>query len=157
MAATDVVGEAHRAHAEHGEHDQHGQHDASLGMSGMVLGITVTPRTDAPAPANVDPVPSTSPPVTLRRLTMDIHHGSEDGRAPAGISVTEADGPEPTDGREVADGPQPVVLRRGEPVEITLVNHLDRADVDALARPRAGQRTTTASTAGAASAPSARR
>ena len=55
---------------------------------------------------------------------MTIHGGSADGRTPAGIDVT-GDGVTPPD-RVASPGP-PVVLRRGEPVEITLVNHLDEA------------------------------
>jgi FtsP/CotA-like multicopper oxidase with cupredoxin domain len=123
--AADGSGQAVGARADHGAHADHAGHDASLGMSGMVLGITVTPRAGAgaPVPAAIDTA-APAPGLPVRRLTMDIHAASDDGRAPAGITVTEADAPEPADARASADGPQPVVLRRGEPVEITLVNHL---------------------------------
>jgi FtsP/CotA-like multicopper oxidase with cupredoxin domain len=85
-------------------------------MAGMVLGITVTAREDgAPAaPASTTP----------RQLTMTIRRASADGRHAAGIDVT-GDGVT-APGRVTSPGP-PVVLRRGEPVEITLVNDLDES------------------------------
>ena len=55
---------------------------------------------------------------------MTIHGASPDGRTPAGIDVT-GDGVTPP-ARVVSPGP-PVVLRRDEPVEITLVNNLDES------------------------------
>ena len=89
----DQAGAAHASHAAHAGHGRHGApavhdpNDPSLGMAGMVLGITVRERENAPAPA---PAPA----------------------APAN--------------RGAAPGP-PVVLRRGEPVAITLVNRLDES------------------------------
>ena len=85
-------------------------------MAGMVLGITVTDRDDAPASA-----PAAATTATPRQLTMTIRGGSADGRTPAGIDVT-GDGV----ARVASPGP-PVVLRRGEPVEITLVNNLNES------------------------------
>jgi FtsP/CotA-like multicopper oxidase with cupredoxin domain len=84
-------------------------------MAGMVLGITVLNREGASAPA------ATATTATPRQLTMTIRGGSADGRTPAGIDVT-GDGV----ARVSSPGP-PVVLRRGEPVEITLVNNLNEA------------------------------
>ena len=95
--------------------DGHDPSDPSLGMAGMVLGITVTgPRRRARRRR-------TATTATPRQLTMTIRGGSADGRTPAGIDVT-GDGV----ARVASPGP-PVVLRRGEPVEITLVNNLDEA------------------------------
>jgi FtsP/CotA-like multicopper oxidase with cupredoxin domain len=120
--------DAHDAHAGHGPHGGHAAgnrgpavhdpNDASLGMAGMVLGITVTERKDASAPAPVAPAP------TPRQLTMTIHGASADGRIAAGFEVSEH-GVAATP-RAASPGP-PLVLRRGEPVEITLVNRLDEA------------------------------
>ena len=109
----------HGPHAGHGGHEAHRVHDPndpSLGMAGMVLGITVTDRDDAPASA-----PAAATTATPRQLTMTIRGGSADGRTPAGIDVT-GDGV----ARVASPGP-PVVLRRGEPVEITLVNNLNES------------------------------
>ena len=117
----DAGAASHGPHAGHGGHEAHRVHDPndpSLGMAGMVLGITVTDRGDAPASA-----PAAATTATPRQLTMTIHGGSADGRTPAGIDVT-GDGVTP--GRVASPGP-PVVLRRGEPVEITLVNNLDES------------------------------
>ena len=63
-------------------------------------------------------------PSTPRQLTMTMHGASADGRTAAGIDVT---GDDVTTSARVASPGPPVVLRRGEPVEITLVNELDEA------------------------------
>jgi FtsP/CotA-like multicopper oxidase with cupredoxin domain len=112
----------HAAHADHGTSrgpgtkHVHDPSDASLGMAGMVLGITVTGRDDAPA---ATPPASATP----RQLTMTIRGASADGRTAAGIDVS---GDDVAPARGASPGP-PVVLRRGEPVEITLVNNLDES------------------------------
>ena len=123
-SGADPGGSAHQhgPHAGHGPHTGHEAHrvhdpsDPSLGMAGMVLGITVTDRDDAAASA-----PPAVMPATPRQLTMTIKGGSADGRTPAGIDVS-GDGV----ARVASPGP-PVVLRRGEPVEITLVNNLNES------------------------------
>ena len=95
----------------------HDPADPSLGMAGMVLGITVTrPRRRAGGSAGRDAA-------TPRQLTMTIHGPSADGATAAGDHVTEDGAPAATRRRGASPGP-PVVLRRGEPVEITLVNQL---------------------------------
>jgi FtsP/CotA-like multicopper oxidase with cupredoxin domain len=85
----------------------------------MVLGITVLDREGAPASA-----PAAATTATPRQLTMTMHGASADGRTAAGIDVT---GDDVTTSARVASPGPPVVLRRGEPVEITLVNELDEA------------------------------
>jgi FtsP/CotA-like multicopper oxidase with cupredoxin domain len=95
-------------------HEQHDHSDASLGMAGLILGVTVT-GDDPP-----DPVPAAPP----RRLTLRMAEASPDveGRPVAGFALSEGDGAAP------AESPGPtVVLRRGEPVEITLENGLREA------------------------------
>ena len=54
-----------------GHHAGHGQHDASLGMAGMVVGITVLDRAERPDTPADAPAPGTP----RRRLTMEIHPG----------------------------------------------------------------------------------
>jgi len=108
----------HGPHAGHDAHRVHDPGDPSLGMAGMVLGITVTGRDGAPAASMAAPT------ATPRQLTMTIRAATADGRAAAGIDVT-GDGVTPP-ARVASPGP-PVVLRRGEPVEITLVNTLDES------------------------------
>jgi FtsP/CotA-like multicopper oxidase with cupredoxin domain len=118
----DAGAAGHGPHAGHGGHAAHRVHDPSdpsLGMAGMVLGITVTDRGDAPAAT-----PAAAAGTMPRQLTMTIHGASADGRTPAGIDVT-GDGVTPP-ARVASPGP-PVVLRRGEPVEITLVNNLNES------------------------------
>ena len=97
----------------------HEVHDAAVGMTGMVLGITVVGPEAAPAAASARP---TLAPAS-RKLTMVMR--SEPGRyreAPAYGFVLEDDVNEKA-------GPLPVpgptlVLERDAPVEITLVNRL---------------------------------
>lgn len=115
-------GAGHGPHAGGDGHEAHRGHDPgdpSLGMAGMVLGITVLDREGAPASA-----PAAATTATPRQLTMTMHGASADGRTAAGIDVTGDDVATPA--RVASPGP-PVVLRRGEPVEITLVNDLDEA------------------------------
>ncbi len=105
-------------------HDASGAHahaarDPSLGMAGMVLGITVLPSSGtAPTVART---PSGAP----RRLTMILEAppaGAEQGPGGVGISLVEMGRAESgTPSR--SPGP-PVALTRGETAEITVVNRL---------------------------------
>jgi FtsP/CotA-like multicopper oxidase with cupredoxin domain len=105
-----------------GSHDDqtverhHGGHAGAAGMAGMILGITVG---DPASKASV----STAPPATpARRLTLAMTRGSgqDDLSPPAGFVLSE-DGARTS--APAAPGPA-IVLRRDEPVEITLVNRL---------------------------------
>jgi manganese oxidase len=98
-------------------HEQHEHGDASLGMSGLIIGVTVTGSETA--------VAETPPVAPSRRLTVQMHQASPDveGRPLAGFAVAEA-GAAPT--APSSPGPT-LVLRRGEPVEITLENRLSEA------------------------------
>ena len=105
-------------HAAHGSSHGHAPHDPSLGMAGMVLGITVLP---ADASSAVPHSAERSP----RKLTMVIQRGGEAPGGPtAGFAVSEAG--EPPVVRVSSPGPV-LVLRRDEPVEITVVNRLEEA------------------------------
>ena len=105
------------ASTSHDGHHQHQHGDPSLGMAGMVLGVTVLPAHNAlPADDRPDPAP--------RRLTMIVGRGADDaqGKETMGFAVSEAKTPEA--GGEVSSPGPPLVLQRGEPVEITVVNRL---------------------------------
>jgi FtsP/CotA-like multicopper oxidase with cupredoxin domain len=89
-------------------------------MAGMVLGITVLPPEETPPAAG-------APRVAPRQLTMVIGPGR--GRMPKepaiGIAIGDQKAPDP-DTYVNSPGP-PLVLQRGEPVEITVVNRLTEA------------------------------
>jgi FtsP/CotA-like multicopper oxidase with cupredoxin domain len=108
----------HAAHSGHSSPHVHDPGDPSLGMAGMVVGITVTEPDGAPAPA-------TAPAAAPRAITMTLHGASADGTNAARIDVSEAGVPAAAD-RRTAPGP-PIVLRRGEAVAITLDNQLGEA------------------------------
>ena len=109
----------------------HATHDPSLGMSGLVLGVTVrgaaagAPRR-APALARAEPAadPAASAPRRLT-LTMRTDPTADEAAPTAGFVLREGDAP-PSEDRVTSPGPA-LVLRRGEPVEITLVNGLAEA------------------------------
>ena len=102
-----------------GAHDHHsGSNHLSAGMSGMVLGITVTAPKGEPAPTEK----AGDPPARKMTLLMKSEP-NRFGSAPAfGFVLDKAQGAAATNPVPV---PGPVlVLKRGEPVEITLINQL---------------------------------
>jgi manganese oxidase len=115
---------AHAA-AGHAGHD-----DKGAGMAGMVMGITVID----PSGTSGDPLEYASvPPPTARKLTMTMKTApNRYGKEPAyGFVLAEngspATSPVSSTAEEVkAPGPT-LVLKRDEPVEITLVNQLPEA------------------------------
>ncbi len=120
-AASAGAADVHAAHA--GSHRPsapggHAGHDAGLGMAGLVLGIDVAPAAGA---ASADPQPARP----ARRLTMalsdtSLHH------EPPRPAITLSDGDASPADPPSSPGP-PLVLRRDEPVEITVVNRLVEA------------------------------
>jgi FtsP/CotA-like multicopper oxidase with cupredoxin domain len=107
------------AHHE-GAHASHGSAgDISLGMAGMVIGVTVRD----PAPDAV-PVASSAVPRKLT-LVMQPARGDYGGVSPAGFVLSEGSA-SPVSDTATSPGPA-IVLRRHEPVEITLVNRLTEA------------------------------
>jgi FtsP/CotA-like multicopper oxidase with cupredoxin domain len=96
--------------------DHHAGHgDGAAGMAGMILGITVTA---AGADTAADPSPERYRKLTLEMKVDPNRFGSE----PAyGFVLSEGDAQPPA--TVPIPGPT-LVLRRGEPVEITLVNKL---------------------------------
>jgi FtsP/CotA-like multicopper oxidase with cupredoxin domain len=116
------LGDGSEAAREPGGHHNHAATpDASGGMAGMVIGVTVrgtsresnTPVADTPSP---------------RRLTLRMQQSLAPGGAdvPAvGFVLFEGDTP-PASAAVASPGP-PIVLRRNQPVEITLINDLPDA------------------------------
>jgi FtsP/CotA-like multicopper oxidase with cupredoxin domain len=102
-----------RAADAHG-HDQHG----AAGMTGMVLGITVTGDDEAARASAATPVRK------LSLLMQGAPDAEGDATAMAFAPVPEQPTSEPA--RATVPGPT-LVLTRGEPVEITLTNHLREA------------------------------
>ena len=100
----------------------HAEHDGSGGMAGMLLGITVQGPGE---PSAVDR--HTSPTETPRKLTLVMRPGiaSKGHARPAGFVLSEGTTARPSD-HVGMPGPT-LVLRRDEPVEITLVNRLSEA------------------------------
>ncbi len=93
-------------------------HDALTGMSGLVLGITATPRAGATAPLPHEPAPR-----ALRLLVQSRPHVF--GAFP-GYAYLLQRGAEPRPDSFAFPSPM-LVLERGKPVRITVVNHLDEA------------------------------
>jgi FtsP/CotA-like multicopper oxidase with cupredoxin domain len=108
---------APHASGAHVSHETSG--DVSVGMAGMVIGVVVR-----------DPKPESAPgatPVVARQLTLVMQPalGSTGDAPAAGFVLSEGDA-SPAAATAQAPGPA-VVLRRNEPVEITLVNRLSEA------------------------------
>jgi FtsP/CotA-like multicopper oxidase with cupredoxin domain len=103
----------------HADHANHGAQDASGGMAGMIIGVTVVGGSASPPASAVGTSGRTA-----RRLTLDMARDldgpeSRFGFRLRGDGVT---GGAPTD-RLSSPGPV-LVLRRDEPVEITVNNQL---------------------------------
>ncbi len=116
--AAPAGGHSGHSGASHAEHQ--GGHDNAGGMAGMILGVSVlAPEGSETARPSSDR--------WQRKLTLTIERGPNgDGDKPtAGFVLTESGIP-PAPASLSAPGP-PIVLRRNEPVEITIVNHLPEA------------------------------
>ena len=113
-----------RAHAGHDAH-----HDPGFGMTGLVLGIEIRERRAQASAADRDDrsAPRPAPRVQSRRLTLTMQSEPRRfGDAPAlGFLLAEG-GDMPSVGPVPIPGPL-LVLRRDQPVEITLVNRLSEA------------------------------
>ena len=96
-----------------------GMHHAtadSTGMAGLVLGITVQPGARSASPST-----STAP---ARKLTLLARERPATDRTPAAAVLQLQEGPQaPALAAAAVPGP-PLVLTRGEPVEITVVNQM---------------------------------
>lgn len=99
----------------------HGKNDAGFGMAGMVLGVTVlaSEKPSSPGTAGI--------PIRPRQLTLAFEPKPDHYRGEPGYGVVlSGDRLASPNGAPSIPGP-PLVLERGEPVEITLLNHLPEA------------------------------
>ena len=105
------LGEAADVHAEH-----HGGHSMDAGMGGMVLGVTIrdTRTSAAPTVASAEP----------RKITLEMQTGpARVGTAPTYGFALASDSARGAPAPLAVPGPT-LALRRGDPVEITLINKL---------------------------------
>jgi FtsP/CotA-like multicopper oxidase with cupredoxin domain len=104
-------GEQHPA-AESG----HAPDDSAAGMAGLVLGVRVTGQGPAVSPAEK----------ARRLLELSINHDTRNGEAPSyKVGLTAGGRPMPRLNDSMASGPV-MVLTRGEPVSVEVVNRLDQ-------------------------------
>ncbi len=96
-------------------HSSHAPGD-SAGMAGLVMGITVTPGSQSPAAT-----PSAAKPRQLRLLVKETP-ATRFSLARMGYQILEENAKEPPNPPPYPGAP--LVLTRGEPVEITIVNEL---------------------------------
>jgi manganese oxidase len=91
--------------------DSHADHQSHSGMAGMLMGVTILGRDGKPA---AEPDASDLLPRTLTLVMQDSGFVLGEGGMPPPSSPVSVPGP-------------PIVLRRNQPVEITLVNRLPEA------------------------------
>jgi manganese oxidase len=89
-------------------------HDPGIHMAGLVLGIAVRPRPGAAEPVRGKP----------RRLHLFLQEGVKRGRAPRAIGAVLQRGPRPPAADSVEIPGSVLVLTRGQPTDIVLVNRL---------------------------------
>lgn len=102
-------------------HAHHEPADRALGMAGLVVGITVEPAA-GPAAASTASA-ATDPVERRRRLTMELVSDALHGEPPTRYGVVLRDDDVTASEVRATPGP-PLVLTRGEPVEIAVVNRL---------------------------------
>ena len=95
-------------------HAGHASHDASSGMAGMILGVTVL---DAEVP-----VASIAAPTAPRKMTLTMERRGAAGETGFGFGLS-GDRIPAALATAVVPGPA-LVLKRGEPVEVAVVNRL---------------------------------
>jgi FtsP/CotA-like multicopper oxidase with cupredoxin domain len=95
---------------------EHANHDSSGGMSGMIMGVTVL------GPAAASPHARVSEPRAARKLTLVMARDTAGAEPSFGFQLS-GDGIASMTDHVSAPGPA-LVLRRDEPVEITVVNRL---------------------------------
>ena len=95
---------------------EHSGHDRSGGMAGMIIGVTVVSPSTAP---RIETTGSKN----ARKLTLVMARNAAAGDPSLGFALS-GDGL-PNAPADVSTPGPPLVLRRGEPVEISVVNRLD--------------------------------
>ena len=106
----------------HAAHANHGNQDASAGMAGMIIGVTIIKGT-ATAPA----VPAPAINRAVRRLTLDMVRDSGGGELRFGFTLSGDRIAAGQPGNRISSPGPVLVLRRDEPVEITVLNHLSES------------------------------
>ena len=108
-----------------GHAGHHGPHAMATGMAGLVLGVTV----HGDAGAETDSPARNAQPTRKLTLTMAADPGNKGEHPAYGFALTSStDAPRTGADPLKIEGPGPtIVLRRGEPVEIALVNRLAEA------------------------------
>ena len=101
----------------------------AIHMAGLVLGIAVRPRPGSPEPARG----------RARRLHLFVQEGMKRGRAPRALGFVLQRGARPPAADSVEIPGSPLVLTRGQPTDIVIVEPAERADRHPLARDRAGE------------------
>ncbi|HKM45943.1 MAG TPA: multicopper oxidase domain-containing protein [Terriglobales bacterium] len=110
-AMTKQNDESEAATAAHAHHEAMG---AMNNMAGLVLTINVKASSSAPVTASVR---------TPRKIDLVIEPNAADGKSPT-FSCSVREGKKIVASEDKSVGP-PIVVTRGEPTEITVVNHLD--------------------------------
>jgi FtsP/CotA-like multicopper oxidase with cupredoxin domain len=102
--------------------ERHGSHQSSAGMAGMVLGVTVTDPDATQSECYRGPSG-----VPTRTLTLTMQAGPGRHGAERAYGFVMADSADSTARGDVPVPGPTLVLHRGQPVEITLVNRLPEA------------------------------
>lgn len=97
-----------------GAHPHHDEMGGMSDMAGLVLMITVKAPSSEPVQAAAR---------TPRKIDLVIERNAADGKSPT-FSCSVREGKKMVASEDKSVGP-PIVLTRGEPAEITVVNHLD--------------------------------
>ena len=103
---------------QHATHDTGSMNHALDGMAGLVVGIKVQPRPGAPAVA--------ADPVARRILRLYVNERANVYDSLPGYAYVLQEGPTPPDADSLRVPGSPVVLTRGEPTQITVVNRSKR-------------------------------
>lgn len=103
-----------RLHPPHRDSGDRMAHDAGTHMAGLVLGIAVGPRPGASVPARGN----------ARRLHLFVQEGMKRGRAPRAMGFVLQRGAQPPAADSVEIPGSTLVLMRGQPTDIVIVNRL---------------------------------
>ena len=95
-------------------HDDHKSGDVGRHMAGLILGISVAPKSNTVADPRVNP----------RKMRIVVNEARRRGRSPRAMGFVLQAGADPA--RDSVEIPgTPLVLTRGEPTDITVVNRLN--------------------------------
>ncbi len=101
------------------DHEDYRAHDPLRHMSGLILGIEVQPRADDPPESRDNP----------ERLRLFIQEGRPRGRALRALGFVLQEGHRPPAPDSVVLPGTPLILTRGRPTDVVVVNRLREASV----------------------------